>query len=74
MKLSSAFPCRCPKTVLFLLSLMMMQDAAAADLPDFTQLVKQHAAAVVNVSTTQKVPESTTTQDEQHQMPQGAPF
>ena len=74
MKLSSAFPCRCPKTVLFLLSLMMMQDAAAADLPDFTQLVKQHAAAVVNVSTTQKVPESATTEDEQLQMPQGAPF
>lgn len=74
MKLSSSFPCHCPKTVIFLLSLMILQDAAAADLPDFTQLVKQHAAAVVNVSTTQKVPESATTEDEQHQMPQGAPF
>ncbi|MEE9344732.1 MAG: DegQ family serine endoprotease [Methylococcales bacterium] len=74
MKLSSSSRYRYPIIVLFLLTLIMLQDAAAANLPDFTQLVKQHAAAVVNVSTTQKVPESATTEDEQLQMPQGAPF
>lgn len=31
--------------------------AQAADLPDFTQLVEQASPAVVNISTTQKLPE-----------------
>ncbi len=31
--------------------------AQAADLPDFTQLVEQASPAVVNISTTQKLPD-----------------
>jgi|GEM_PF-5867363 len=40
---------------LILLSVLTLQ-SALADLPNFTRLVKQHAAAVVNVSTTPKIP------------------
>ncbi len=52
---------------------MILQNAVA-ELPDFTQLVKQHAAAVVNVSTTQKTPDSVTSEDEQLNLPDGAPL
>jgi serine protease Do len=74
MNLSRFLSYRCFSAVFFLLNLLLIQNAAAADLPDFTQLVKQHAAAVVNVSTTQKKPESVSKQDEQLQIPQGAPL
>jgi serine protease Do len=58
---------------LILLNVLLLQ-SAVAELPDFTQLVKQHAAAVVNVSTTQKKPETTPTEDNQRQLPEGAPL
>jgi serine protease Do len=58
------------KIVLILLNLIILQDAVA-DLPDFTQLVKQHAAAVVNVSTTQKAPAPASTDNDQLQLPEG---
>ncbi len=74
MNLSRFSPTRCFSTVFFLLNLLIIQNTAAADLPDFTQLVKQHAAAVVNVSTTQKKPEAVSKQDEQLRIPEGAPL
>ena len=74
MNLSRFSSYRCISTVFFLLNLLISYNTAAADLPDFTQLVNQHAAAVVNVSTTQKKPESIAKQDEQLQIPEGAPL
>ncbi len=73
MKLLTFIGHRYYKFILVSLSFLVLQNAAA-DLPDFTRLVKQHAAAVVNVSTTQKIPESSTGEDEQLQLPEGAPL
>lgn len=61
------------RMVLIFLSFLIVQNAVA-DLPDFTSLVKQHAAAVVNVSTTQKAPDSTVNKDDQLRRPEGAPL
>jgi len=48
-------------TALFLL----MLNSAFAQLPDFTELVKNNGAAVVNISTTQKAPEQSTSNEPQ---------
>jgi len=48
-------------TALFLL----MLNSAFAQLPDFTELVKNNGAAVVNISTTQKAPEQSASNDQQ---------
>ncbi len=55
-------------TVLFL-----FQSVVFAQLPDFTELVKKSGAAVVNISTTQKAPESDAIPD-LPQIPEGTPF
>ena len=48
-------------TALFLL----MLNSAFAQLPDFTELVKNNGAAVVNISTTQKAPEQSSSNEQQ---------
>ena len=48
-------------TALFLL----MLNSAFAQLPDFTELVKNNGAAVVNISTTQKAPEQSASNEQQ---------
>lgn len=54
---------------------LMLYRNAAAQLPDFTELVEKYGEAVVNVSTTQKQPEMTR-QDlpENLQIPEGTPL
>jgi serine protease Do len=44
-----------------------------AQLPDFTQLVKNNGAAVVNISSTQKAPPEAENTPEQPQLPEGMP-
>ncbi len=59
-----------------LVQLLTMRSASAVELPDFTELVEQNSAAVVNISTTQKIkhaksnPHSFNMPD----MPEGTPF
>lgn len=45
-----------------------------AQLPDFTELVKKNGAAVVNISTTQKMPEYEQNLPGETQIPEGTPF
>ncbi len=73
MKLHSFTQYRYLKIALIALNLLIVENAIA-ELPDFTPLVKQHAAAVVNVSTTQKIPAPVSSEDEQLQLPEGAPL
>ncbi|HFD12285.1 MAG TPA: DegQ family serine endoprotease [Crenotrichaceae bacterium] len=73
MKLSTVIKSHYSAIILIVLNVLIVQ-SAFAQLPDFTQLVKQHAAAVVNVSTTQKIPDPVASGDEQLQLPEGAPL
>ncbi|AEG01171.1 DegQ family serine endoprotease [Methylomonas methanica] len=52
--------------------LMVMTSVAFAQLPDFTEMVKNNGDAVVNISTTQKAPELQMDSDQQ-QIPQDIP-
>lgn len=52
--------------------LMLMTSVAFAQLPDFTEMVKNNGDAVVNISTTQKAPELQMEPDQQ-QIPQDIP-
>ncbi|MCK9605665.1 MAG: DegQ family serine endoprotease [Methylomonas sp.] len=52
--------------------LMLMTSVAFAQLPDFTEMVKNNGDAVVNISTTQKAPELMMDSDQQ-QIPQDIP-
>lgn len=51
---------------------MLMTSLAFAQLPDFTEMVKNNGDAVVNISTTQKAPELQMEPDQQ-QIPQDIP-
>lgn len=52
---------------------MMMTSLAFAQLPDFTEMVKNNGDAVVNISTTQKAPDMQMEPDQQQQIPQDIP-
>ncbi len=54
------------------LALLMFSSAAQASLPDFTELVENHGAAVVNISTTQKIKHPKVSRLP-HGMPEGIP-
>ncbi len=54
------------------LALVMFSCAAQASLPDFTELVEKHGAAVVNISTTQKLKHPKVSRLP-HGMPEGIP-
>ncbi|OAI10091.1 serine peptidase [Methylomonas lenta] len=51
---------------------LLLTTAAYAQLPDFTEMVKNNGDAVVNISTTQNAPD-TTQLDSEQQMPQDVP-
>ena len=53
--------------------MMLMTNVAFAQLPDFTEMVKNSGDAVVNVSTTQKAPDTGQMDNDQQQMPQDVP-
>lgn len=53
--------------------MMLMTSIAFAQLPDFTEMVKNSGDAVVNVSTTQKAPDAGQMDNDQQQMPQDVP-
>lgn len=55
-----------------LVTFLSWQNIASAQLPDFTELVKRSGAAVVNISTVQKPPETEKMQ-EMPELPEGAP-
>ncbi len=61
-------------TFLFCIVLLLVAQSAIAQLPDFTKLVKQNSAAVVNVSTTQKKAEMEQGLPDGMQIPEGTPF
>lgn len=52
---------------------MLMTSLAFAQLPDFTEMVKNNGDAVVNISTTQKAPDMQMEPDQQQQIPQDIP-
>lgn len=60
---------------LFALAFFVLSGAAqaAAGLPDFTVLVEEHGAAVVNISTTQKIKHPKTARSPHGGMPEGIP-
>ncbi len=60
--------------LIFCVLLLVSAHSVHAQLPDFTRLVKQNSAAVVNVSTTQKNPELEQGLPEGIQIPDGTPF
>jgi serine protease Do len=59
--------------VLFFLA-AMLSGQARAELPDFTELVENNRAAVVNISTTQKVSKRSMPRIELPDVPEGHPF
>lgn len=60
--------------LIFCALLLVSAESVHAQLPDFTRLVKQNSAAVVNVSTTQKQSELEQGLPEGIQIPDGTPF
>jgi len=69
--------CRTTVTTLLLGVLLYAQAASAGNLPGFTELVKETRAAVVNISTTQKVKSGMPELPEGFEMPEfpeGSPF
>jgi len=69
--------CRVTVSTLLLGVLLYAQAAAAGNLPGFTELVKETRAAVVNISTTQKVQSGMPELPEGFEMPEfpeGSPF
>jgi serine protease Do len=61
--------------VFFYLSLLMaLPRTEAAQLPDFTTLVEQNSAAVVNISTTQKISATEPQLPEGIEIPEGTPY
>lgn len=52
---------------------LLLCGMAGAQLPDFTEMVKNNGNAVVNISTTQKAPDMQPGSGEQQQMPQDMP-
>jgi len=52
--------------------IVMLNASVSAGLPDFTEMVKKNGNAVVNISTTQKLPEITQ-QPNGQQLPEGVP-
>ncbi len=67
------FLCKRPLLLCFAI-LLVTVNSANAQLPDFTGLVRQNSAAVVNVSTTQKKTEIEQSLPEGMQIPEGTPF
>ena len=61
-------------TLMFCMVFLLAAQSAIAQLPDFTELVKQNGAAVVNVSTTQKKSELEQGLPDGMQIPEGTPF
>jgi len=53
--------------------LMFLTNMASAQLPDFTEMVKNNGDAVVNISTTQKAPDMQVDDSVQPQIPQDVP-
>jgi serine protease Do len=53
--------------------MMLMTGIAFAQLPDFTEMVKNSGDAVVNISTTQKAPDAGQMDNDPQQMPQDVP-
>ena len=53
--------------------LVVLTTAAHAQLPDFTEMVKNNGDAVVNISTTQKAPDMQSADSDQQPMPQDVP-
>ena len=60
----------------FVLSSLLSQQAAARSLPDFTELAADNGAAVVNISTKQKVKRTQRLPKgfEMPEIPEGSPF
>ncbi|MGR9073800.1 MAG: DegQ family serine endoprotease [Gammaproteobacteria bacterium] len=56
------------------LGLMLVSHAIYAQLPDFTELVRERSAAVVNISTTKKSPDIQDMPPENMPLPEGTPF
>lgn len=52
---------------------LLLTTAVYAQLPDFTEMVKNNGDAVVNISTTQNAPDTTQMDPNQQQMPQDVP-
>lgn len=52
---------------------LLLSNAVYAQLPDFTEMVKASGNAVVNISTTQKAPDTQPSAGEQQQIPQDIP-
>lgn len=52
---------------------LLLSNAVYAQLPDFTEMVKASGNAVVNISTTQKAPDTQPSVGEQQQIPQDIP-
>ncbi len=53
--------------------IVLFNQNALAQLPDFTEMVKTNGVAVVNISTTQKAPPEAENAPEQPQLPEGMP-
>ena len=53
--------------------IVLFNQSALAQLPDFTEMVKTNGVAVVNISTTQKAPPEAENAPEQPQLPEGMP-
>lgn len=58
----------------FFLALTLISSVAIAQLPDFTALVEKNSAAVVNISTTQKVAVTEQSMPEGMDIPEGTPL
>ncbi len=66
---------RMQTVILLMLGAWLMPPAGAVELPDFTGLVEKNNAAVVNISTTQKIAASEQQQlPEGMEIPEGTPF
>lgn len=63
----------CNKVLYRVWLLMLISYSALAQLPDFTQMVKNSGDAVVNISTTQKAPDMQMQMDPDQPMPQDVP-
>jgi len=72
MILNGGFLCSRKLSGVFFLIVLFNQNALA-QLPDFTEMVKTNGIAVVNISTTQKAPPEAENAPEEPQLPEGMP-
>lgn len=64
------------KSIVTLCAVLLLASVSvrAANLPDFTELVKEHSSAVVNISTTQMVKQPKMQLPQMPDLPEGTPF